>query len=422
MCGIVFVAGNIMPVHRKVFSQLLTVDQLRGEDSTGIAAVSKWMQMVDVVKEIGTPDFLLYSKRGASAVDKENCVLIGHNRYATVGGVSRETAHPFENHKLVGVHNGTLGSKYRLHDHVKYAVDSEALYAHIADFGLQAAINLLDSPRDAWSLVFWDKREKTFNLLRNSDRPMYTCWSDDGKTLFGASEGWMLYAILGRNDIKHTDITETVTDQLYKFLIDRDGNISEPEVTEVKAPPPLPFPTATTTAHGKIRKSKASLVVVNNEYMDLPRSYANQELVTLEILDKGVDKKNVRYISLFDKDNPKYPIRLYHSQKDQALEAFIGYEVITSILCLHHEANGQSYYRANPINVKLVFDDAYEDTFKDANGILLKKADWEKKYQQCDYCSTNLIAGEGVKFTTSGECFCKHCADNQEVKDMVNFI
>ena len=135
MCGIVGQAGNLTIKTDAVFKTLLILDALRGIDSTGVAAIAK--DNTDrIVKGVGDPYCLFDNRRYNEVMSRANHILIGHNRYATQGSVSRKNAHPFEFTELIGVHNGTLKSKHKLLDSRNFDVDSENLYHHMNEKGL----------------------------------------------------------------------------------------------------------------------------------------------------------------------------------------------------------------------------------------------------------------------------------------------
>jgi len=426
MCGIVFAAGELKLIHKRAFLQLLTVDQLRGEDSTGIAFISTEKHRVDIAKELGTPDYLMYSKRANKLIDADNCVLIGHNRYATVGGVTRDTAHPFEFANVVGVHNGTLQSKWRLERHMDFKVDSEALYSHISDNGIDDAISLLGAPNNAWSLVYWDKKEEALKLLRNTERPMFVTWAADNSVMFGASEDWMLYSILGRNGIKHGEVLPTALDMLYTIEIDKKGVLQKPSVRRVAAIPPAPpanFYPPNTTTHGKAGNKKSSLVLVEDaktKAKNLP-DYVCSEIRQFEILGKRRATFGGNFLSLLDRKNPAFHIRMYYNgnRNIDFLVDMVGADITTKIIAYRKDPDTQEdYFIACPNSVFLVPDEEY---FADAKGTLIPRTEWEKKYIQCDFCGTNLVAGTGVAFSRNyTECFCANCAKSPDVQDLIN--
>ena len=104
MCGHVGVIGDIWGKDKRVFELLLKFDTVRGPHSTGIARVDMNNQ-VQVVKGTGTPWHLAKAKqaeyyndtaRDADEVKGNFKVLMGHNRWATVGAVNEDNAHPFQ--------------------------------------------------------------------------------------------------------------------------------------------------------------------------------------------------------------------------------------------------------------------------------------------------------------------------------------
>jgi hypothetical protein len=170
-------------------------------------------------------------------------ILIGHNRFGTVGGNSSRNAHPFVFDNVVGVHNGTIQYSDRkvLKDHDKFDTDSEAIYYNISELGPKEALKDL---KGAWSLVWWDRVEHKLNFLRNKERPMYWTLSETGKELYWASESGMLQAVLARHSVKHGAVYGTPEDTMLSFTIPDDYNtvIASPERTEVKGALPFVFP------------------------------------------------------------------------------------------------------------------------------------------------------------------------------------
>ena len=208
MCGVVGIAGNLFAREELTMKRLLLLDSLRGMDSTGIAAVRMGGMKVEIAKR-ATHCFNLYdSKQFIDALNGNTSIaFIGHNRAATSGLIKDVNAHPFQIEHITGVHNGTLEDKDKkmLEDWLgeSYNVDSEALFAAIAKFGVKEVIPKLHKGRDhykgAWSLVWWNSKEKTLNFLRNEHRPLWYCYSDDFKQIFWASEFWMLDVALQKS-------------------------------------------------------------------------------------------------------------------------------------------------------------------------------------------------------------------------------
>lgn len=189
MCGLVGVAGDVGPKAKKSFEYLLMVDVIRGEHSTGVCVRSKGK--AKIFKALGKPwDRLFSMKRYQTAVNSIDVdLLLGHNRAATVGKVVPENAHPFRCEHVYGAHNGTLRNSHKLKDRLKFDVDSEGLFHHIAHEGLQDA---LSNCAGAYALTWYDDQDKTINFIRNTERSLFYAFSPDHTELYWASEEWML--------------------------------------------------------------------------------------------------------------------------------------------------------------------------------------------------------------------------------------
>ena len=218
MCGIVGVVGDIDYKARKAFKDMLHMDILRGAHSIGVASSNLFGELNHHKRAMLPSDFFELKLTGEVINETSNNCLIGHNRYATVGKVNNNTAHPFECGNLLGFHNGTLKSRASLLDRNDFDVDSENLYHNMDNLGLQDTFDKMSSSvQNAWSLVWLDSVKNTLNLLRNEDRPMCYCLSKDGKTMFFASEWWMLEGALWRNGIAHNTVYITNVGEHYEI-------------------------------------------------------------------------------------------------------------------------------------------------------------------------------------------------------------
>lgn len=196
MCGLVGVAGNLILRDLKIFNQMLIADQFRGVHSTGLASVVRGHASV-YKRAVNAMDFLQLKKTD-ELISAQADTLIGHNRYATKGGVSDATAHPFEHGDITLVHNGTLTSMYNLPDSKDFTVDSEAIcYA----MSVWEPKQVLEELSGAYALVWHDARDNTLNFARNDERTL--CIAYAGNNIFWASERKMLEWILDRNDVNN---------------------------------------------------------------------------------------------------------------------------------------------------------------------------------------------------------------------------
>lgn len=432
MCGIIGCAGDLNVTHEKAMRTMLILDAVRGEDSTGIAVIGKAMGNVKIAKQVGDPFQLFDHKSFDKAFTGVQKAIIGHNRYATTGSINRQNAHPFENASVVGVHNGTLKSKWRLADAKDYVVDSENIYHHIDKYGLKDALQFMEG---AWALVWWDKENGSINFLRNKERPLYMAWSKDVKVLYWASEPWMLYASLGRHNLDHQDIFQLDEDIHYSIQIDDKGIMSKPvqraAPSTFVAPPPAPHYNYTKPPHipnnvVEIKKEEPAPATVK-KLTEEPRcdmSYLSEAKPrSIETTDVLTDVHGSKYIPCFDPLEPYKEIRLYAKPRD-AIWNLLGCDIIGTITGWNAAgrsgAEGGGYYKVDVHSFKIVAPDEEEHTIIGPDGKFLNKEQFEKKYQQCDFCNDNLTFGQANRFTTAGECLCEGCSVDKAVLEVVN--
>ena len=240
--------------HEQAFRDLLVVDVVRGPDSTGIMGASS-QDGVQLVKKALLPNELFTMKATQELFQSYNYILMGHNRWATQGAINGINAHPFQFETLVGTHNGTLVNQTLLPDSEKFEVDSENVFHSIQEIGVAKTYKLLHG---AASLVWFEEEKRNLHFLRNKERPMFITYTKDRKTLFWASEAWMLEGVLWKNNIEFTDIFNTVEDTHYQFRIPhysdekKEGEtyLAFPKVNIKKLEAYVPPPKSTTVVQG----------------------------------------------------------------------------------------------------------------------------------------------------------------------------
>ena len=249
MCGIV---GAFTKAHNgfsrgqdDAFYQMLFADTLRGDDSTGIIVANKDSSF-GIMKDV-YPATYVETEFRQSAMCKDaymkGKVMIGHNRKATIGGTSPETAHPFVvNETFAMVHNGTLRNHKALADTV---VDSEALAIHLSkvlveDFVLADFEEAIGKVNGAYAIAAFDQKTEKVYLTRNSERPMAYVETPEG--VYFASELLMLYWICSRNNLLAKDVVPQWLKADTLLTIDINTNkVTEQEYTPKKATP-VPMP------------------------------------------------------------------------------------------------------------------------------------------------------------------------------------
>jgi hypothetical protein len=430
LCGLVGMAGDLNAQHEKVMRTLLVLDSLRGEDSTGLACVAKYSQVVKMAKQVGDPFQLFDHKTFDKVFSGLQRVMIGHNRYATTGMVNRNNAHPFENDTIVGAHNGTLTTKHLLADPRNYTVDSENLYHHFDKHGVRDALKYMGG---AWALTWWDKEAETINLLRNKERPLYVAFSEDEKCFFWASEDWMLEVALGRHGIKHKTIELIPEDLHIIWDISNQGVLGKPIARKEPStyvapqrPPQNTWNENKTAFTPEVKKEEPSVVPAAGKYPLCDTSYLSVKGRLFETLANCTDKDGNKYVSLFDAENQYYDIRLY-AKPESLVWDLIGCDVIADVTQYSATSGtpGKGCYKVNPQNISIVAPSEEEEEedvpteIAGPSGKFLTEVEFNKQYPDCGYCSEKLNFGDANRFTTAGACLCPACAKDPAVTEFV---
>jgi len=310
MCGIVGViskkAYGFIAKDLQIFHELLYVDNLRGDDSTGIIGVNKYGDFYIDKAALDAHDFLKeYGSTCSSLIDmqKDGVAIIGHNRKGTVGKISDETAHPFvaKDHFAM-VHNGTLYNHTQLYN---TDVDSQALTLHLEhtinnpNYSLDALGDALNQVYGAYACVWYNQVTNKVQFLRNEQRPLWLAESEDSYYL--SSEGGMLHWILTRNGVKYSKLEQIPTNNLHTII----PGYAKPVVVEVipeKKYQPTPINGVGVTNTGGASTNNESTQVSKNKSKKLNRKLMGKDIEFFvdDYVEKypfpGSDKDNWRIL------------------------------------------------------------------------------------------------------------------------------
>lgn len=383
---------------------MLIVDSIRGSDSTGFVTAKG--DESTVFKIAGDPYFAKENKTYDRTLMKAANVLIGHNRYATTGKITRLNAHPFDFPNVVGVHNGTLTNKWALPDGHTFDVDSEALYNAIDTLGVAPAIG---KALGAWSLVWFNKKQKTINFLRNDERPMSLCFSEDKKTLFFASEAHMLQWILVRNGVKHTPIQITTVNKLISLKLKEEYEagatpLADFDVEEVLGAPKPVFQQAL-----PVTRNTGSADVIN---ITAAASFLN---TSISFYTEGVlHVDGLHYVKgefYYGNSQKSFKV-LINTARDEAFTDYLlddseeaGFLTFTGIVSSVRTLYGEQYLVVNKTTVK------GETPLKKSEGCL-KIQEATPEYPGFEGKALSMIQWRDL--TAYG---CKACMDYPEAKD-----
>jgi hypothetical protein len=370
----------------------------------------------EVAKKKGNAWDLFDSRDYTSVLSMVSYALIGHNRYATKGKINNINAHPFEFADVVGAHNGTIRAQYRLPDHARFEVDSENIYHSIQEEGLEETLSKLDG---AYALTYWDKRSEELILLRNNERSLFYCFSENLKTVFWASEMWMLYAALGRAGIKFKQPKEVPECTIMRFKFERETNAGPVEVVtqefEEFIPPKVTYNKGYHHGGTPPAKKTTPLLPKSSDPSQSESSKGSTNPAT--IINKRVDftvdgtSRNVygqAYISGSLWADTSCEVRVYAKEGGalwQDLLAGVD-ETFSGIVSSYTNSSGEYTFNIKLSSVELVIE---EDDDSDLP--------FEKKKGDCAWCSESIEDDQGTVWVNSYTPVCSGCQAVDEVKE-----
>jgi hypothetical protein len=180
MCGMGgFIGDKVADSDLILMRNIGLLNMFRGEHSTGMFDVTPGQKVpvkyhkraVDSVSFIASNYYNAWNTRWK---DSKPVALAYHCRHATQGKVSSENAHPFHKGNVIGMHNGTIFSKFTNRN--DFDTDSETIFHNIDTLGLEKTLSELSEKDPAYALVWYDLKKRTMNIIRNEKRPLHYSW------------------------------------------------------------------------------------------------------------------------------------------------------------------------------------------------------------------------------------------------------
>lgn len=226
MCGLVGVysSGPLNEKELSVFRSMLYGSALRGDHSTGIMLVTKDGTFDYTKSALSPSQFIDYELDKVLDKHKSNILgLFGHTRFATTGKINTKNSHPFVvNKQIIMMHNGNVLHAPKV-DVKEYDVDSQALAVSLHKH--KDAKDVFSSFFGAAAVLWFDLRDKTFNVYKNEDRSL--AFAGGHATTYMASEADMLRWILARSNLGHMQVKGVESNKIFKFPVDTFKNMEE---------------------------------------------------------------------------------------------------------------------------------------------------------------------------------------------------
>jgi hypothetical protein len=218
LCGSFTQQGTVLSkrdrtVRARVLEGLLIANQVRGTDSTGVAAIN-FDKTYMVGKKAVAASRYVGMKEYAELVRKDSPIMIGHTRMTSMGNdVRDENAHPFVEGQIIGAHNGVINNYTQLDKSVR--VDSQAVFREIdkAD-DVETALAKVSG---SCALTWYDAREPTALYLVAHSNPLSAAIVPRINTLFWSSVDDHLFTVLHVAYGSAIQPVEIKRDTVYRF-------------------------------------------------------------------------------------------------------------------------------------------------------------------------------------------------------------
>ena len=223
MCGIYGMAkhpSHISKKHRRQAKQIITSlaisSESRGRQSSGLAEIGKGSMLIH--KSLSPSSEFVKTTQFKNALRRINDIniYIGHTRFATMGEVKLDNAHPYQIGNTIGAHNGCLYNTTELEKAVGHSceVDTQYLFTLVdREQSIQDAVKHIEGD---FAISFVKDNSHTLHLAREKNRPLWVSYWTKARTLFYASERGFLEKAFASVNVE-CDYAQLNTNELYSF-------------------------------------------------------------------------------------------------------------------------------------------------------------------------------------------------------------
>ena len=177
MCGIYGFIGKPKKGKEKKLYELMKAlgkhTEVRGKDATGFYAITPEFEYVEK-NCVPATEFYNNAAHAWEAINGGAYVFLGHNRWASIGAIDNDNAHPFLGEKYALIMNGTYNKIFDImsdaaFDKLEGETDSEAILHELDIVGMDAKfLKKLNN----YAIVTFDREEHTVFFFRDPNRPM----------------------------------------------------------------------------------------------------------------------------------------------------------------------------------------------------------------------------------------------------------
>lgn len=185
----------------RILTGLALAMQERGTHSTGVAGVCKEHEW-HLLKQAASATEFVKTKEYQNFIAHDPRVVIGHTRFATVGAVINDNAHPFNEGNIVGAHNGSVSNWKDVYP--EGTVDSQAIFHNLNQHDNKFK-KALKEVRGRFAITWFDQRNTDKLYIVRDVNPLSIVRIPELETYFWASLLYPLQAVLA----SHFDLSKT---------------------------------------------------------------------------------------------------------------------------------------------------------------------------------------------------------------------